>query len=111
MRSMLVRVSSTTSWRRPAAMVGQKVGDLQRVHHVGLARMAHLSLVLEGREDVGAPEQLEVGLGVVRPDLFEQVLEANHRERCLTGEGEALLVMIAGGSGGSKAGGEPTAPA
>ena len=96
---------------RVQPQVGQEVGDLKRVHHVGLARMAHLSLVLEGREDVGAAEQLEVGLGVVRPDLFEQVLEANHRERCLTGEGEALLVMISGGSGGSKAGGEPTAPA
>ena len=46
--------------------------------------MAHLSLVLEGREDVGPPEQLEIGVRVVAPDLLEQILEANHEKRCLT---------------------------
>ena len=102
-RSIVVSVSSTTSWSRPGGdghgvqpQVRQEVGHLERVDHIGLAGMAHLSLVLERREDVGAAQQLEVGLGVVRPDLLEQVLEANHWERCLNGEGEALLLMIAG---------------
>ena len=63
--------------------VGQKVGDRERVDEVGLARMADLSPVLEGREDVGPPEQLDVGVRAVGPDFFEQVLEANHENRCL----------------------------
>ena len=79
MRSMVVRVSSTTSWRRPDGdghdvqlEVGQEIGHLERVDHVGLARMADLSLVLEGREDVGPPEQFEIGVRAVGPDLLEQ---------------------------------------
>ena len=59
--------------------VGEDVGDLEGMDEVGLAGMADLSLVLQGREDVGPPEQLEVGVRAVGPDLFEQVLEANHR--------------------------------
>ena len=90
MRSMVVRVSSTTSCRRPDGdaddvqlHVGQDVGDLEGMDEVGLAGMADLSLVLQGREDVGPPEQLEIGVRTVAPDLFEQVLEANHRIWCL----------------------------
>ena len=90
-RSIVVRVSSTTSWSRPAAMatdvqlhVGEEVGHGQRMDQVGLAGMAHLSPVLEGREHVGAPQQLDVGVRAVSPDLFEQILEANHDNRCLT---------------------------
>ena len=64
--------------------VGEEVGDLERVDEVGLAGMADLALVLEGREDVGPPEQLEVGVRAVAPDFFEQGLEANHEGRCLT---------------------------
>ena len=60
------------------AHVGQEIGHLEGVDHVGLARMAHLSLVLEGREHVGPAKQFEVGVGVVAPDLLEQILEANH---------------------------------
>ena len=63
---------------------GEDVGDFERVDQVGLAGMADLSLVLAGREDVGPPQQLQVGVGVVVPDPVEQILEANHRERCLT---------------------------
>ena len=58
--------------------VGQEVGHGERVNQVGLARMADLSPVLEGREDIGPPEQLDVGVRAVGPDLFEEVLEANH---------------------------------
>ena len=64
--------------------VGEEVGDCQRVDQVGLARMADLAPVLEGREDVGPPEQLDVGVRAVGPDFFEQILEANHEYRCLT---------------------------
>src|SRR5687767_11922913 len=46
--------------------------------------MAYLALMLEGREDVSAPQQLEVRVGAVAADLFEQILEANHARRCLT---------------------------
>ena len=63
--------------------VGEDVGDLEGMDEVGLAGMADLSLVLQGRKHVGPPEQLEVRVGAVAPDLVEQVLEANHEERCL----------------------------
>ena len=64
--------------------VGEQVGDLERVDEVGLARMADLSLVLEGGEDVGPPQQVDVGVRVVRPDLFDEVLEPDHDLWCLT---------------------------
>ena len=64
--------------------VGQEVGDGEGVDQVGLAGMADLSPVLEGREDVGPPEQLDVGVRAVGPDFFEEILEANHEIRCLT---------------------------
>ena len=63
--------------------VGEDVGDLERVDEVGLARAAHLSLVLVGREHVGPPEQLDVGLGVGGPHLLDEVLEPDHGARCL----------------------------
>src|SRR5215471_7070025 len=34
--------------------------------------------MLEGREDVGTPAELEVGIRAVGADAFEQVLESNH---------------------------------
>ena len=70
--------------------VGEDVGDLERMDEVGLARMADLSLVLQGRKHVGPPEQLEVRVWAVAPDLFEQVLEANHSNRCLTVRGRPV---------------------
>ena len=63
--------------------VGQEVGDGERMNQVGLAGMADLSPVLERGEDVGAPEQLDVGVRAVGPDFFEEILEANHENRCL----------------------------
>ena len=65
--------------------VGEQVGDLERVDQIRLPGMADLSLVLEGRKDVGPPEQLDVGVGIDRPDLFDEVLEPDHDGRCLTG--------------------------
>ena len=66
--------------------VGEQVGDLERVDEVGLPGMPDLALVFEGRKDVRPPEQLDVGLGVVAPDLFHEVLEPDHDWRCLTSE-------------------------
>jgi len=63
--------------------VGEEVGDGERMDEVWLAGMAHLAPVLEGGEDVRAPEQLDVGVRAVGPDFFEEVLEANHKKRCL----------------------------
>ena len=59
--------------------VGEDVGDLERMHEVRLAGVAHLSLVLERREDVGPAQQLEVGVRAYRPHFVEQILESNHR--------------------------------
>ena len=65
--------------------VGEDRRDLERVHEVGLAGVAHLSLVLERREDVGPPQQLDVRVRVVVPDLFQEVFETDHDEWCLIG--------------------------
>ena len=58
--------------------VGEEIGHLERVDEVRFTGMADLSLVLERGEDIRPPEQLYVGLGVGRPDLFDEVLEPNH---------------------------------
>jgi len=60
--------------------VGQYIGDLDGVHEVRFARPANLVAVLARREDVGAPEPVEVGFGVVLLDSVEDVFEApDHR--------------------------------
>ena len=64
--------------------VGEEVGNRQGMDQIRLSRVADLSPVLEGREDVGPPEQLDVGVRAVGPDLFEQIFEANHGIRCLS---------------------------
>ena len=58
--------------------VGEQVRDLERVDQVRLPGMADLSLVLERRENVGPPQQLDVGVGIGGPDLFDEVLEPDH---------------------------------
>jgi hypothetical protein len=68
--------------------LGEDVGHFQGVDEVGLARMAHLPLVFEGGKHVGPAQQLQIGLGAVAADFFQQILEANHRFRCLTDQGE-----------------------
>ena len=94
----MVSVSSTTSWRSPAASgddvqphVREDVGDLEGVDEVGFARMAHLSLVLEGGEHVRPPQQLQVRVRVVAPDLFDDVLESDHGRWCLIKESRISL--------------------
>ncbi len=58
--------------------VGQDVGDLERMHEVGLARPAHLALVLVGGEHVGPPQQLGIGVRVGGPHLLDEVFEPDH---------------------------------
>ena len=58
--------------------LGQDGGHLEGVHEVGLAGGAGLSLVLDGGEDVGLAQDVEVGAGVVAPDGIVDVLEADH---------------------------------
>ena len=77
--------------------VRQEVGHLQGVHHIGLARMAHLSLVLEGRKHVGPAKQFEVGIGVVAPDLLDQIFEANHAWWCLITKNGVSCAIISWG--------------
>ena len=59
--------------------VGQQTGHFQGVHQVGLAGVADLALVLEGREDVRPPQQLDVGVRGIGADLVDEILEPNHR--------------------------------
>ena len=64
--------------------VGEEVGHLEGMHHVRLPGVPHLPLVLEGREHVGAAQQLEIGIRAVCANLLKQILEANHGARCLS---------------------------
>jgi hypothetical protein len=73
--------------------VGKEIGNFKRVNQIGITRVAHLALVLEGGEDVGPPQQLEVRLGAVGSDFLEEGLEPNHGSRCLK-TGEAPLLMV-----------------
>ncbi len=70
------------------AHIRKEIGHFQGVHHVGLPRMANLSLVLEGRKHVGPAKQLEVGIRVVAPDLLDHIFEANHAWWCLITKNE-----------------------
>jgi hypothetical protein len=62
------------------AHVGEDVGDFERVYEVGLARGARLPLVVQRGEKVGPPQHVQVGLRVVLPDFFDDLLDANHKE-------------------------------
>jgi hypothetical protein len=73
--------------------VDEELGDGQGVNKVGLARMAHLAPVFEGRKDVGAPEQLDVGVRAIGADLFQEILKPNHQSWCLF-TGEASLTVV-----------------
>ena len=64
--------------------VDKEFGDGEGVDQIGFTGPPDLAPVLEGREDVGPPEEFEIGVWTVRSDLFEEVLEANHWVRCLT---------------------------
>ena len=57
---------------------GQQVCYLEGMDEVGLARGPHLTLVLDRGEDIGLPEDLEVGLRMVALDGLLDVLEADH---------------------------------
>ena len=59
--------------------VGQEAGHFEGVDQVGLAGVADLALVLQGREDVRPPQQLEVGVRGIGADLVDEILEPNHR--------------------------------
>jgi hypothetical protein len=63
---------------------GQDVGNLQRVDEIRLAGVTDLPFVFESREHIGPPQQLQVSVRVIAPDAVQQILEANHRGRCLT---------------------------
>ena len=64
--------------------VGEQIRDGKGVDQVGFAGMPHLPPVLVGREHIRPPQQFDVSFRSVGPDLFEEFLEANHKNRCLT---------------------------
>ena len=60
------------------ALLRQDLGDAERMGQIGLARPAHLPLVLHCREHVRAPEQLNVGVRADGSNLVDHVFESNH---------------------------------
>ena len=59
-------------------LVGQDVRNLKRMNEIRLSRVAYLSLVLQGREDIGLAEQLQVRIRAVGADLSQEVFEPDH---------------------------------
>ena len=76
------------------AHVREDVRDFERVDEVWLAGVAHLSLVLHRREDVGPPQQLDVGFRCVTANLLDQILEANHVSTGFPREGGRLCPLL-----------------
>ena len=60
------------------AHVGEYVRDFERVDEVRLTTGARLPLVVERGEKVGPPQNVQIGLRVVAPDLLDYLLDANH---------------------------------
>ena len=58
--------------------VRQDRGDVQGMDEIRLPRAADLPLVLARREDVRPAQQVLVALRVIRLDLLEDFLEADH---------------------------------
>ena len=59
--------------------VGEDPGHFERMVKVGLARQTNLALMRLGGHHVGRAEQVEIGVGLVRPDPVADRLEPNHR--------------------------------
>ena len=59
--------------------VGEDAGDLDRMAEIGVARGADLGAVRLHREDVGAVDQPLVGIGIVGPDLLDQLILSQHK--------------------------------
>src|SRR5438093_7653333 len=53
------------------------------MHQVGFARSALLPAVLAGRKEIGASQQIEIGLRMIAPDLLTDFFDANHKNRSL----------------------------
>ena len=64
------------------AHLGDQRGHLEGVGDVLLPRAPGLAGVLEGRELVGAAQQIRVGVGIVRAHAADEVVEADHRASC-----------------------------
>ena len=103
--STVTLVSSTTSCSRPVshghhvhAHVGQDVGHHERVHHVGLAGIARLSLVVLAGEAKGLLEAGQIVLGTVLADLQFQL--AVQLLDGILGRQRERYTGVAGGIGG-----------
>src|SRR5437763_12807309 len=49
------------------------------MHQVGFARSALLPAVLARRKEIGASQQIEIGLRMIAPDLIADFFDANHK--------------------------------
>src|SRR6266511_3968406 len=58
--------------------IGEDVCDLERVNQVRLTRGAFLTLVLSGREQISAPQQIEVRLRVITRHILDNFFDADH---------------------------------
>ena len=64
--------------------LGEDRRDFERMREIGIARSALLRSVRLHREDIGAVEQLLVGVGIVAADPFHQFVLPHHRRRIST---------------------------
>jgi hypothetical protein len=84
--------------------VREQICHRQRVDQIGLARMPHLPPVLVGGEHVRPPQQFDISFRGVGPDFFEELLEANHKNRCLIDRWTRCFSIIGSGRPGRKGG-------
>ena len=84
--------------------VGEQIRHGKGVDQIGFARMPDLPAVLVGREHIRPPQQFDVSFRSVGPDLFEEFLEANHKNRCLTSCWTPCFLIIGTGWRGRKGG-------
>ena len=59
--------------------IGEDGGHFDGMVEIGLARETHLSLMHLGREDIGAPQKVHIGIGIVFLDALNYVFETNCR--------------------------------
>ena len=59
--------------------IGQDRRHLHGMDQVRLSRKTHLSLVNLGGEDIGLPDNIQIGSRVVGENFFKNVVEPDHR--------------------------------
>ncbi len=72
------------------AHVSQNVCYFQRMDQIGFARRALLAAMLARRKQIGASQQVQVGLRMVAADFFDNFFDANHKKTEVRDQGSEV---------------------